>query len=388
MKFTIKILHIISDLGPGGAPAVLANLTSEDPVDQHVVISMMTRDVFGAEMQKRGVDVHELGMPRGKLPLSKLFHMFQLVRAIKPDVVQTWMYHSDLIGGIIAKLAGYGAIVWGIHNSDLSPARTPRKSIIAAKICSKVDFILPRKIISCSDLSARIHLAQGYSEEKMVTVYNGYNMEKFYVDKNARNLARAELNVSEDTWLLGMVARWHPVKDHENLMASLSHTLNFKKDGLKPNWRLALMGEGMTSENSDLNQLIAKYGLDNNVLLLGARKNIAADINALDLHILSSAGEAFPNSVAESMACGVPCVSTDVGDARLILNDDRRVAPKESPEALASVIDQLVADIEIIYSEKELDKLRDQLHQSIASRFSTEAMLAGYRCVWREAAVV
>ena len=187
-------------------------------------------------------------MSRGRLELRGLKKMKRLITDEKPDVVQTWMYHSDLIGGLIARMAGVKAISWGIHNSNLSLSVAPKKSILTAYICAVTDRWIPSHIISCSEYAAKVHRRIGYNSRKLSVVHNGYDMNKFSIDNVVRCQVRAELNVSEDCIVLGMIARWHKVKDHSNLL----HAMSYVKQKIDRPWMLILAGDAMDENNSEL----------------------------------------------------------------------------------------------------------------------------------------
>ncbi len=382
----MKVLHVISDLGHGGAPAVLASLVLADRCNEHVVVSLMDLDVFGAALVDNEISVYALGMPQGFVTWAGWQKLRQLIRIERPDVIQTWMYHSDLIGALAARSVGHRTVCWGIHNSDLSKERTPWRSRWVAKICALLSQYLPCRIISCSTQAAGVHLKAGYDPARLHVVNNGYDLSRFSVDADARIVVRQELGCSDATLVVGAIARWHPVKDHETLFSALALLPSAICSAAgSAEWTLALAGTGMTRENEQLKLALERHGLQDRVRLLGERKDVERVLAALDLHVLSSAGEAFPNALAEAMACGVPCVTTDVGDAALIVDDAKQVVPARQPRALARVIESSLQEVLRSRQTGELTEWRDALHQSIATRFSAEAMVAGYVRLWSEA---
>ena len=178
--------------------------------------------------------------------------------------------------------------------------------------------------------------------------------------------------------LLGSVARWDPQKDHANLLRALAL---LSQNGL--DFRCVLAGPGIEPSNNALLQLISESNLADKVFLLGPRDDVPDIMNALDLHVLSSSyGEAFPNVVAEAMACGTPCVVTDVGDAAAIAGDTGWVAPPGNSRALAQSIDQaLLAVLSPLQG-----KISSESRQRIAGRFGIEQMVASYRNIWSKCA--
>ncbi len=371
----MKVTHIITGLNDGGAEAVLYRLCLNDTQNSHSVISLMDMGKYGPLLQTADIKVYCLGMPRGKVKLSGVLHLYQLIRSIRPDVVQTWMYHADLIGGLVAKFAGIRRVFWGIHHSTLEPKKSRWSTILIARICGALSWLIPSKIVCCAEKSTHIHAGLGYAPRKFIVIPNGYNVEEFRPDESARQRLRSEWAIDEDTPLIGMVARFDPQKDHQNLFLALSH---LRQSG-QP-FKCLLVGSGVDGMNTILHKLVDHYGLQDTVVLLGRRNDIPALMNALDIHVLSSFGEAFPNVLAEAMACGTPCVSTDVGDAALIVGDTGWIVPPQDPEALAQAINTA---IEARQDAKSWFNRKHAARQRIVENFSVTRMVRGYTEQWQ-----
>lgn len=372
----MKVVHIITSLTHGGAEGVLYRLATADKEHTHHVISLMDGGYYGERFNAAGIRVDMLNMPRSRLTLRGVAKLFRLVRAIRPDVIQTWMYHADLIGGVIARLAGIHAIVWSIRNSDLDPSTTSRSTRLIVWLCSRLSAVVPRKIISNSAQAATVHTAIGYDQRKLVILPNGYDMRRLAPDADARGELRAQWRIGPETVLLGMVARWHSHKDHPNLIAALAQ---LKARGTD-DWCCALIGPDIVDTNADLVALLDKHGVRDRVRLLGPRSDIAPVMNALDLHVLSSIGEAFPNVVAESLACGTPVVVTDVGDAKLIVGETGWVVPAANSAKLADAIASAMAEMSdaIAWQARKA-----AARQRAVDKFDIDRMVQAYRSVWR-----
>lgn len=374
-----KVAHIITGLNDGGAEAVLYRLCTSDTENRHVVISLMDEGKYGPLLRSAGVEVYTLGMPRGKVTIEALVRLWRLLRSVRPDVVQTWMYHADLVGGVVARLAGVSTVCWGIRHTTLEPGLSSRTTIMVARICARLSRWVPRTIVACSYEAARVHQALGYAPQSFVVVPNGYDLDRFAPDARARERLRAEWNVDAHTPLIGMVARFDPQKDHANLLAALGL---LKEQGVE--FRCVLVGTGMDKTNEALAKRIAETGLDGHVYLLGRRNDIPVVMSALDVHVLSSAfGEAFPNVLAEAMACGTPCVTTDVGDAAFIVGETGWVVPPRDNRALAEA---LVAALTQWQNRDSWQARKSACRERIATHFTLDAMISGYRKVWVKAA--
>lgn len=376
MDYKKIVLHIITGLGDGGAEGVLARLCSHENSFKHVVISFMDGGKYGSILNESGVEVYCLNMKQGVVSIKPLFRLFKLIKKVNPDLVQTWMYHADLIGGVLARLAGVRHVFWGVRNSTLVPSVSKRSTIFISKLCAKLSHFIPSKIICCAYDALSVHKNIGYNNDKLVVIQNGYDLKKFKLDREARLRVREELKIRKGEFLIGTVGRYDPQKDHLNLLKSLKILL--KKN---INFKCILVGKGLTSSNTVLLEDINRLKLNNNIILGGIRSDIPAIMNALDLHILPSAyGEGFPNVVAEAMACGTPCIATDVGDAReIVLNNDFLVEVKNAHE-LASKIEKYYS----IYKEdnNKISVLQYEAIEKVVTNYSISKMVKSFEDVW------
>ncbi len=370
----MKVLHVITDLNQGGAETVLYRLVvASMGKTEHVVVSLTDEGVYGPLFRELGVAIHVLGFPRGRVRLMGLYRLRSLIAGNKPDVVQTWMYHADLIGGLIARLAGIRAVCWGIRNSCLNSPTQSKSSRYVAHLCSWLSSWVPAAIVSCSKEAAREHIKFGYWANKFAVIPNGYDLSRFSPQPHLGKILRGEWGVDTQLPVLGMVARWHPQKDHANLLAALSILAKVGWD-----FRCVLAGSGMKPSNTSLSQLISKSSLQDKIILLGPRERVPDVMNALDIHVLSSVGEGFPNVVAEAMACGTPCVVTNVGDAALIVASTGWVVPPSDPTALAGCIEQAMLAMRSPLQEK----ISGECRQRIVECFGIDRMVAAYEDIW------
>lgn len=371
----LTVVHIISGLGQGGAETVLYRLvTAPTQHNKNSVISLGDADVFGPQLEAAGIPVYCLGMKGPFAFLSGLFALRRLLKRLQPDVVQTWMYHSDLIGGLIARLAGINNVVWCIRNSGENLHRSSWKSRAVAWVCARLSQIVPTKIVSCAESAARRHKQWGYAATKFKVIPNGYEFSQWQADPEARARVRNELGLSEHSLLIGAVARWNPLKDHANLLSALA-----KVAKRYPELRCVLIGEGLDSSNAALMNVIKQSNLEANVLLLGRRNDVPDLMAALDVHVLSSNAEGFPNVVCEAMATEVANVVTDVGDAALIVGEQGVVVPPRNAEALAQGILSIVEDLHSDQDKKRRRKGRDR----VIHLFGLATMVHSYDELWR-----
>ena len=371
----MRVVHVISGLNDGGAEAVLYRLCTSDSSAEHTVISLTDEGKYGALLRDRGTVVHCLRMQRGRASAKAIVSLWRLLRRTRPDVLQTWMYHADLMGGVVARVAGIRRVFWGIRHTTFDPEKSKRSAVRIAKLNSHLAGWLPTGIICCAESAVQAHLEMGYPQGKIHVVSNGYDLTLLRPDTSARDAWRDRWGIDDDTPLLGIVARFDPQKDHETLFSALRI---LKEQGRR--FRCALIGQGMTPGNPGLSDSIDLHRLQDEVLLLGPQADIVSVMNGFDMHVLSSSyGEAFPNVLAEAMACGTPCVATDVGDAARIVGEAGWMVPPSQPQALAAAI---AAALEQMKSTESWSVRQSAARARIAGRYSIESMVSAYHQIW------
>jgi glycosyltransferase involved in cell wall biosynthesis len=373
----MKVLHIITDLIPAGAQTMLYRLlaaTDRSNVDCRV-IALCKMDVIGEKIQQLGVPVTALAMSgRFPNPLAAA-RLAKMIRSFNPDIIQTWMYHADLMGGLAAKWAGGIPVVWGIHHTSFEPGGGKLLTRLVMRICAATSRLIPAGIVSCSEAGRRIHVARGYDPERLKVIPNGFDIDKFRPDQQARRNFRAELNLPDDCLLIGHAGRFHPQKDHATLIKAAE-----KLAARLPQCRFALAGRDIVWGGNQLTSWIEMKGLKQRFFLLGLREDMPAFYAGLDLLTSSSSqGEAFPLVLGEAMACGTPCVTTDVGDSALIAGDAGRVVPPGEAEALAQAWEEVLT-----LPAEEKSKLGRAARKRIEEEFSLPEIASRYLDLYRQ----
>jgi len=370
----MKILHIISNLDNGGAEGVLSRLITNDSKFEHEVVSLMDKGIYGDYLEQHGVAVRTINLSRTKLSLKPLRVLYTLIKESKPDVVQTWMYHADLIGGTLSSLAGVKHILWGIRG-PYDKQRTSLSTKVVVFFCVLLSRIVPRCIISNSFFAKQAHVAVGYPEQSFSIIPNGYNFNEEVFNSEARQKIIHDLDIAEGVVVYGMVARFDTHKDHANLFKAIKvlaeKNLNFL---------CLLVGPAMDSKNHELADMINHYEIGHVVQLLGPRNDVPEIMSVLDVHVLSSAAESFPNVLAEAMLSGTPCVSTDVGDAKVILGETGWLVPARDFRALAKGIEEATSAMHDVEGWKKRKAL---CQKRIKENFGLEKMISAYHQIWR-----
>lgn len=296
----------------------------------HSVISLTATGPLGAEIAAQGVPVRALGISRGIPGPSHLLRLAQWIRQERPDVIQTWMYHANLLGGLAAKFVSNAPVAWSIHHGIFDPDYDRRSTLWIARGSRLFSTWLTELIMFCSETSYAHHARLGYRARRTVVIPNGFDLDSFKPDADSRRSVRSELGLGDSTILIGMIARFNPTKDHQNFIqaAAMLHSHH-------PEIHFLLCGENVSWDTPELAEPLKRWRLSHRVHLLGQRKDVARLTASIDIATLSSCCEAFPNTIGEAMCCGIPCVVTDVGDSRSIVGDTGIVVPSRDPEALA-----------------------------------------------------
>ncbi len=330
----IKILHIITGLNVGGAEMSLCKLVEniDSASFDCSVVSFLPKGPLAERIKKAGIPVHFLEMDKRSGLVSAFWRLWCLVREVSPDMVQTWMYHADLLGGIAGKLCGV-PVVWNIRHSNMDPRVNRRRTVWIAHLCALLSGVVPAKIVCCAYRAMQVHAGIGYNEDKMLVIPNGFDLDAFHPDGQAERELRLEIGVPDGATLVGAVGRYDTQKGFVDFFRAAREIV--RQDASS---HFLLCGKGMDWGNEELVGMMDE-SLRARTRLLGARSDIPCILPSLDVFVMSSiAGEAFPNVVGEAMACGVPCVVTDVGDAARIVGDTGCVVPPGDWAALAASV--------------------------------------------------
>jgi glycosyltransferase involved in cell wall biosynthesis len=228
-------------------------------------------------------------------------------------------------------------VVWNIRATNPQARFIRRRTRYLARACARMSGWLPRTIICCSVEARRVHASLGYEDSKIHVIPNGFDVASFRPDPRARAAVRAELGIPQSGWIIGMVARFDPHKDHQTFFEAAR-----RLKASHPDVHFVLCGPDISASNARLREWVEAAGLGLRCHLLGRRQDVPRITAALDIATLSSAEEGFPNVLGEAMACGVPCVATNVGDSARIIGDTGRLVPPRDSEALADAWRELL----------------------------------------------
>ncbi len=375
----IRIMHVITGLDVGGAEVMLQKLIehSDRYRFEHIVISLMDLGIIGERLKKLGVEVHALGGPRGYPTWRVIRGLMMLARQTRPTIVQGWMYHGNLAAWLVQRFAaGTPPMIWGIRQSlgQLSDEKRLTQLVIRASalVSATVD-----TVVYNAQRSRVQHEAAGFSGRSSMVIPNGFDTARYIPSFSAKADLCGELELPDDVFLIGLIGRFHPMKDHRGFLDAVTEVARRHNKV-----RVLMVGEGVSWSNPELSGWVRERRLEDHVYLLGRRDDVPRITAALDVAVSASArNEGFANVIGEAMSCGVPCIVTDVGDSASIVSDTGSVVPPGNPSRLAAAICEFV---ELTSGEREQMGLSARAR--VVSEFSVEKIIGRFEALYSKIA--
>lgn len=317
----MKVLHIITDLDVGGTEIVLLNLLRKQDKNkcQSVVLSIKSPGKIAEKIQECGVPVHSLYIDSKWRILKVLCGVIRVIRKEKPDIINTWLYHADFIGFIASKLCLKKNVIWNIRCSDIDQNKLMLSTLITLKINSFLSRFVTCIIVN-SIKGKKWHSDRGFRPLSWEYIPNGYDINDWETSVEKRSEIRNELKLNDDSFVVGMVARYDHLKDHATFLKAMRLVISDL-----PNISVIMIGKDVDDNNVELSEIIRSLGLNESVILLGIKNKMIDYYACMDLLVMSSVTEGFPNVIGEAMSAGLPCISTNVGDASSLINDKHRI---------------------------------------------------------------
>ena len=333
----------------------------------NTVISLTDEGQLGQQMQAMGVAVHKLGMKRGRIDPRALTRLIKLLKMLEPTIVQSWLYHADLLSTVATRFAGSPRLVWNLRCAEVDMSQYSRLSKWVFALLSRLSGF-PDGIIVNSHAGRLVHERLGYHPASWHLIPNGFDLDLYRPDRDANSRLKVELGLPERAILVGLVARFDPMKDHRTFLAAAEMI-----HAASPEVQFVLCGRGVDKTNEWLAQHIKQNRLHGIVHLLGYREDIPYIMAGLDIACSASIGEGFSNTIGEAMACGVPCVVTDVGDSARIVGDTGRIVPSKDPGAIANACMELIQ-----LGEEGRHTMGERARARIEQHFDIHSVVARY----------
>ena len=376
----MKILHVVTCLNTGGAEMQLCGLCERLQTlgFEQKVVSMLPEGALSSRIRSSGIECVHLDLRQDWPDPRRLRALRNEMTSFRPAVVHSWMYHACVYSSVASTcMRPEIPQIWSIHFSCLGFPGNSLSTMAAVAACRILSHQKKIHIAYCAEAAKREHESRGFRKQRAVFIPNGYDSVKFRRRPELRDRIRTQLNIPEDATVIGLVARFEPIKDHAGFLEAAA----LARQGDSRKLVYVLCGGEIEESNATLMSLIEKNGLGSSVVLAGKRSDIESVYSAFDVLALSSRGEAFPNVICEGMLSELPCISTDVGDCRTIIGDTGTIVPVGSPVALGQAIRNLAQ-----LPEEERRRLGAKARERIIARYPMEAYLAKHISLYNELA--
>lgn len=373
----MKVLHLSMSLAKGGAEGFLSRLIQETHKTgvNHSVVTLLPRNDYKGILSATGTSWHSLDMTRGRIDLEAPLKLRSIMASERPDLVQTWMYHADLLGGLTAMSRRRLPVIWSVRHSDLGSFNN-KQTFAVVRACSLLSRILPKKIIYASKAARHHHESKGYARHVGQVIHNGYESARYYRLPPANNPILGKLRGAPSTPVVGFVGRFDAQKDIPSFLTACANIAR------RVPIRVLMCGPDIADANPALKTLIQSHGLLEHTTLLGFQTDLIPVYSAMSVLLLSSSnGEAFPNVVAEAMLCETPCVVTDVGDAAVIVGASGKVVAKRDPQGMARAVLELLS-----MTQNGLVELGAACRRDVSRRFPISAVAREYQQAYSDVA--
>jgi len=370
------VMHVISGLHTGGAEMMLLRLlkagTARDK-ENMIVVSLTEGGVIAQELRDHGVEVVQL--PRSSF-IKSITALSKLVSEYNPKLIQSWLYRADLLAGLVGRLRGV-SVIWNVRQTETSKVSGQAHIWLIQRINALLSYVLPKEIIYCAKAAKSSHQKIGYSKSKGLVISNGVDTDKYQPSQELRSEQRGSLGIDEDEVIVGMVARLDPLKNHQRFFRVMVDVI---RKSTQNKIKLLLVGKGMTTDNNMVSEMIDQHEMQDHCLLVGEQKDIPCFLNAMDIHLLTSDSEGWPNVLGEAMSAGCLCVATDVGDVAQILGVDPASVIAKSDEK--TMVERVISFIEMADQEKE--NWSEKARESIQRQYSLDETIEQYNRLYSD----
>ena len=379
----MKIVHIINSLKKGGAEGNLYRLCKFQKKKYKnkiniIIITLIDNGYYEYELKKKGIKILSLRInEENKIFdfIKKITKLRKYIKKINPDIIQSWMYHSNFLSIFIPKKY-YNRIFWNIRHSELNLRISKKMTILLSIICGLFSRFVPKKIIYCSEKSIKFHENnQYYCKKKTRLIDNGYSDKTYYPSNNLRLNFRKKNKIKKTDIILGYAGRYAKQKNIESLLNAFSKIVkNYE------NVHLYMVGKEINLQNKELINIISGLNIKDKIVLLNEQKNLLEFYNGIDLLVLTSHSESFPNVIAEAMLCSTPVLASNAGCSKKIIDKYGFVLNKND---YLSITKGLKKSINILKNKKRNWKfLKKNVRSQIKKKFSIEKMANSYSKNW------
>lgn len=374
----MNILHVITGLNVGGAETMLAKLLEYQNKAgcglRNTVVSLAAPGAI-ADRVRAQAKLETVAMREGVPSASAAWRLARIARRIDPDLVIGWMHHGNLAASFArSMLGGKRPLIWNVRHSVADIREEKPLTRIVLRLGAALSRS-PDAILYNSSVAAMQYEGLGYDPARAMVLPNGFDCDRHRPRDGAHQALRARHGVAPEATLVGMVARLHPMKDTGTLVEAVK-----RARGQGADIHLLLCGRGMESPPPELARALAGAVPEDRLTLVGQSADLADWMPGLDFLVLPSAwGEGFPNTLAEAMASGVPCITTDVGDSGWIVGETGRVVEPRDAGAMAAALVDLIG-----MGAEERRRLGEAARTRVVENFALEQVGARITSLYAE----
>jgi glycosyltransferase involved in cell wall biosynthesis len=369
----IKVLHVITALRRGGAEHTLKRLLegSDRQRFPSQVAELQPGGPLRADIEALGIPVHALGITGPSRFPAGLIRLRALMRRARPDIVQTWLYHADVMGALARLPRRRSRLVWNIRNSGLEESRR-----LSWRVLTRASAVLSPSadcVVSNSEAGIEDHHRLGYRPARWELIPNGWTVAAAAPSPAERAAARQRFELPADAFLIGFPARPAAQKDHATFFSAVAYL-----GERAPEVRFALFGAGIQDAAFAGEPALRDGSVRDRILSLGEIADVEALLAGLDAVTLSSShGEGLPNALGEAMARGLPVVTTEVGDVGTLVGEGGLTVPARDPAALAEAWIRLAG-----LEPQARSALGERGRRRIAENYSLALMVERYEALY------
>ena len=379
----MKIIHIVNSLKKGGAEGNLYRLCKfhkkkyKNNIDI-TIITLIDCGFYEAELNKLGINIFSLKINnRNKFFyfIQKILKLRKFIKKQNPDIIQSWMYHSNFITLFIPKIF-YDRLFWNIRHSELNTKISKKMTILLSLVCGIFSKFIPKKIIYCSKKSINFHeKSHFYCKSKNALIYNGYSDKSYFPSKYLRLNFRKKNKIKKSDIIIGYAGRYARQKNIYSMLFAFS---KIKKK--YNNIYLYMVGRDISIQNKELNTLINSLKINNKIFFLNEQKSLLEFYNGIDFLMLASHSESFPNVIAESMLCSTPVLSSNAGCSKKIINSSGFVMVNNDHQSIYKNLNKTINFYK--YKRREWKLLKKNSRLQIQKNFSIPNMANTYMKNW------
>jgi glycosyltransferase involved in cell wall biosynthesis len=326
----IRLVFLTRSLALGGTERQLATLIPRLNKERFetTVITLYGGGAFERTLIEKNIPIINLNK-RGRWDLFIVWRLVVELRKIRPTVLCSFLVEPNLLAIAMKLLWPRMRVVWGVRASDVDFSNYDwftrwnfRLQILFSRFADLVIFN--------SNAGRDYHFRLGFKSPNIAVIHPAVDVSEFKPERASGAALRQQWAPDEKTILIGLIARLDPIKDHASFLQAAEIVAR-----QRPDCAFVCVGDGAAEYAATLHALGHELGLSDRLVWAGSHTDMAAVYNALDIVCCSSISEGLPNVIAEAMACDLPCVVTDVGDAAILVGNTGVVVPRGDCQALA-----------------------------------------------------